>query len=48
LPFVFLNSQGIITIKETNIPYVAYAMIGIIIWQVFADSVSPPEPRGDA
>src|SRR5262245_53713285 len=28
LPFVFLNSQGVIKISETPLPYGAYAMIG--------------------
>src|SRR5918996_1010864 len=28
LPFIFLNSQGVVTIEGTPIPYPAYAMIG--------------------
>jgi lipopolysaccharide transport system permease protein len=42
LPFVFLNSQGVISIKGTTIPYPAYALIGTIIWQVFADALNSP------
>lgn len=42
LPFVFLNSQGVVAIKGTNIPYPAYAMIGTIIWQVFVDALNSP------
>src|SRR3979411_2486820 len=42
LPFVFLNSQGVVGIKNTAIPYPAYAMIGTIIWQVFVDSLNSP------
>jgi lipopolysaccharide transport system permease protein len=42
LPFVFLNSQGIVSVKETPIPYPAYAMIGTIIWQVFVDALTSP------
>lgn len=42
LPFVFLNSQGVIAIQGTTIPYPAYALIGTIIWQVFADALSSP------
>jgi lipopolysaccharide transport system permease protein len=42
LPFVFLNSQGIVSIGDTPIPYPAYAMIGMIIWQVFADALNAP------
>ena len=42
LPFVFLNSQGVIAIQGTTIPYPAYALIGTIIWQVFADALNSP------
>jgi lipopolysaccharide transport system permease protein len=42
LPFIFLNSQGVMTIEGTAIPYPAYAMIGTIIWQVFADALNSP------
>jgi lipopolysaccharide transport system permease protein len=42
LPFVFLNSQGVVSMGETKIPYAAYAMIGTIIWQVFVDALGSP------
>lgn len=42
LPFVFLNAQGIVTIKATAIPYPAFAIIGTTIWQVFVDALSSP------
>jgi homopolymeric O-antigen transport system permease protein len=42
LPFVFLNSQGVIGIQVTTIPYPAYALIGTIIWQVFSDALNSP------
>ncbi len=42
VPFIFLNSQGVVGIKNTAIPYPAYAMIGTIIWQVFADALASP------
>jgi lipopolysaccharide transport system permease protein len=42
VPFVFLNSQGIVNIERTPIPYPAYALIGTIIWQVFADALNSP------
>jgi lipopolysaccharide transport system permease protein len=42
LPFVFLNSQGVVAIKGTSIPYPAFAMIGTIIWQVFVDALTAP------
>jgi lipopolysaccharide transport system permease protein len=40
--FVFLNSQDILRIKETSIPYPAYVMIGTLLWQGFADAVLSP------
>src|SRR5262249_32658788 len=42
LPFVFLNSQGVVSMGATKIPYAAYAMIGTIIWQVFVDALTTP------
>jgi lipopolysaccharide transport system permease protein len=42
VPFIFLNSQGVIAIEGTPVPYPAYAMIGTIIWQVFADALNSP------
>jgi lipopolysaccharide transport system permease protein len=42
LPFVFLNSQGVVNIKATALPYAAYAMIGTIIWQIFVDALNSP------
>ena len=45
LPFIYLNSQGIVKIGGTPIPYAAYAIIGTIIWQVFVDrSMRRSEP----
>src|SRR4030081_4153585 len=48
LPFIFLNSQGVVGIKNTAIPYPAYAMIGNIIWKVFADALASPLKTGIA
>jgi lipopolysaccharide transport system permease protein len=42
LPFIYLNSQGIVKIGGTPIPYAAYAIIGTIIWQVFVDALNAP------
>jgi len=42
LPFIFLNSQGVVDMGQTDIPYPAYAMIGTIIWQVFVDALNSP------
>jgi len=40
--FVFLNSQKIINIGETDIPYPAYVMIGTLLWQGFVDAMNSP------
>ena len=42
LPFVYLNSAGVISIGDTPIPYAAYAMVGGIIWQTFVDALNSP------
>jgi len=42
LTFIFLNSQGIVKTGGGGIPYAAFAMIGTLFWQVFADSLSSP------
>lgn len=42
LPFVYLNSAGVIRIGNTPIPYAAYAMVGAIIWQTFVDALNSP------
>lgn len=34
--FVFLNRAGILNIGEVGIPYPAYALLGLTIWQLFA------------
>ncbi len=42
LPFIYLNSQGIVRFGHTPIPYAAYAAIGTIIWQTFVDALNSP------
>lgn len=42
LPFIYLNSQGIVRIGDTPVPYAAFAIIGTTIWQVFADAINAP------
>ena len=42
LPFVYLNSTGVVRMGETPIPYAAYAMVGTIIWQTFVDALNSP------
>lgn len=40
--FIFLQSQGITNIQGTGIPFPAFALMGTLLWQVFADSLSSP------
>jgi lipopolysaccharide transport system permease protein len=42
LPFIFLNSAGVVRMEGTPIPYAAYAMVGTLIWQVFVDALNTP------
>ncbi len=42
LVFVFLNSQKLINIGETEIAYPAFVMFGTVLWQVFVDSLNAP------
>jgi len=34
--FIFLNKAGVMNIGEVDIPYPAYALLGLTIWQIFA------------
>lgn len=42
LTFIYLNSQGIIRIEGTGIPYPAFVMIGTLVWQIFVDGIQCP------
>ena len=42
MTFIFLNSQGIVAISGTGIPYPAFAMMGTLLWQVFVDAILSP------
>ena len=42
LTFVFLNSQKILNINETSIPYPAFVLIGTTLWQTFVDAINSP------
>jgi len=44
MTFIFLNNQGIVRIDTGGLPYPAFAMMGTLLWQVFADAMmSPPQ-----
>jgi lipopolysaccharide transport system permease protein len=38
--FVYLNYSGVFNLGETNIPYPAYALLGVTIWQLFATGIT--------
>ena len=38
--FVFLNRSGVINIGKTDIPYPAFALLGLSIWQLFATGLT--------
>jgi lipopolysaccharide transport system permease protein len=40
--FIFLQSQGIVRVAVTPIPYAAFAMMGTLLWQVFVDAIQSP------
>lgn len=42
LPFIYLNSAGVVRMADTPIPYAAYATVGTIIWQTFVDALNSP------
>lgn len=42
LPFVYLNSTGVLRMGDVPIPYAAYATVGTIIWQTFVDALNSP------
>lgn len=42
LTFVFLNSQNILSITETALPYPAFVLIGTTLWQTFVDAINSP------
>ena len=42
LTFVFLSSKNIVDIGATDIPYPAYVMSGVLLWQIFVESLNSP------
>ncbi|MBI3945602.1 MAG: ABC transporter permease [Armatimonadetes bacterium] len=37
--FVFLNRSGVLNIGDTGVPYPAYALLSLAVWQVFASGI---------
>lgn len=42
LTFIFLQSQGIVRVTGTVIPYAAFAMMGTLLWQSFVEAIQSP------
>jgi lipopolysaccharide transport system permease protein len=42
LIWIFLSSSGIVTIRDTALPYPIYVFTGTMIWAIFMDSVNAP------
>ena len=42
LTFVFIKSQGIISYGEAEFPYVVFMITGVVLWQLFTDSMNLP------
>ena len=40
--WIFLSGSGIVTVKETALPYPVYVFSGTMIWAIFMDAVSAP------
>lgn len=40
--FVFLRSTGVFELGETALPYAAFALIGMVLWQTFVDAMQVP------
>jgi len=41
-PFTFLISQGVLATAPTPVPYGAYVLIGVVLWQTFVDALNSP------
>lgn len=42
LVWVFLNSQKIINVADTDLPYPVFVLTGTVLWQTFVDSINSP------
>ena len=40
--FIFLESQGIVRVGSTAVPYAAFAIMGTTLWQTFVDAIQSP------
>jgi len=40
--WIFLNASGIVTVRETDLPYPVYVFTGTMLWAIFMDAVNSP------
>jgi len=40
--WIFLSSSGIITVRDTDLPYPVYVFVGTMLWAIFMDAVNSP------
>lgn len=40
--WLLLNRSGVVTVADTGMPYLAFVMIGTLLWQAFLDSLTKP------
>jgi lipopolysaccharide transport system permease protein len=40
--WIFLNGSGIVSIKDTTLPYPVYVFTGTMLWAIFMDAVNAP------
>lgn len=40
--WVFLNSQKILNVEDTGMPYPVFVLTGTVLWQTFVDSINSP------
>lgn len=42
LTWIFLNGAGIVSIRETELPYPVYVLTGTMLWAIFMDALNAP------
>jgi lipopolysaccharide transport system permease protein len=42
ITWIFLNGTGIVTVRETALPYLVYVFSGTMLWAIFMDAVNAP------
>jgi lipopolysaccharide transport system permease protein len=42
LTWIFLNGSGIVSVRDTNLPYPVYVFTGTMIWAIFMEAVNAP------